>query len=68
MPKQKRKTQTKIVVTLSFVLLFSTLPLLDATPYLGIPLWVYLSFGMTLLYVLLLIYLIEKKWDTLCDS
>ena len=68
MPKQTKRAKTTIVLLLSFVVLFCTLPLLDSTPYFGIPLWVYLSFGMTLLYVVLLVFLLEKRWDALSDG
>ena len=49
----------------SFVLLFLSIPFLSSDVYYGVPLWAYASIGFTVLYALALVYLIEKKWNTL---
>ncbi len=49
----------------SFILLFFTIPFLNSDVYYGVPAWVYASLAFTVLYALVLIYVIEKKWDTL---
>ncbi len=45
------------------LLLLLTLPLLPSTPYLGLPLWVWASLGMSLVYAIVLIFAIETEWD-----
>jgi len=50
---------------LSFLLLLLTIPFLDSTLYYGVPLWVYASLGATTIYALVLIFVIEKRWNRL---
>ncbi|WP_455755731.1 hypothetical protein [Sulfurimonas sp.] len=49
----------------SFFLLLLTIPFLNSDIYFGVPLWVYASLGATTLYALVLIFVIEKKWNKL---
>ncbi|MEA2098505.1 MAG: hypothetical protein U9P72_00060 [Campylobacterota bacterium] len=49
----------------SFLLLLLTIPFLDSTIYFGLPLWVYTSLSATTLYALVLIFVIEKRWNRL---
>jgi len=49
----------------SFLFLLLSIPFLSSTIYYGVPFWVYTSLGATTIYALILIFIIEKKWDTL---
>lgn len=49
----------------AFLALFLTIPFLSSTPLFAIPLWVYGSLGATVLLALIIIYVIEKEWETL---
>ena len=53
---------------LSFLALFFTIPFFGSQIYYGIPFWVYISLGATLIYVAILLYIIEKKYSTLKES
>ncbi|MEA2048353.1 MAG: hypothetical protein U9O64_07910 [Campylobacterota bacterium] len=50
---------------ISFVVLFLTIPFLSSTPLWGVPLWVYGSLLSTIIFAVLIIAVIEKKWDSL---
>ncbi len=52
----------------SFILLFLTIPFFSSDIYYGIPLWAYISLGITILYALSLIFVIEKKWHSLKEK
>lgn len=52
----------------SFLLLFLTIPFLSSDVYYGLPFWVYTSLAATILYAILLIFVIEKKWNRLKDK
>lgn len=52
----------------SFLLLILTTPFLNSNIYYGVPLWAYASLGATVLYAVVLIYIIEKRWHTLKDK
>ncbi|MEN8302873.1 MAG: hypothetical protein ABFQ64_02230 [Campylobacterota bacterium] len=52
----------------SFVLLILTIPFLSSNIYYGIPLWVYASLSATVIYAVVLIFIIEKKWNSLKDT
>jgi len=56
------------MLKLSFILLFLTTPIFNSSIISGVPLWVYGSLGATLLYALVLIFIIEKKWSNLQES
>lgn len=45
------------------VLLLLSIPLLGGAPLIGLPLWVWGSLAATLLYGIVLIVVIEKRWD-----
>jgi len=47
---------------ISLLLLLLTLPLFPSTPYAGVPLWAWVSMGMSVLYALVLIYHIQTSW------
>ena len=47
---------------LSFLSLLLTIPLFPSTPYAGVPLWAWVSLGMSAVYALVLIFHIEKDW------
>lgn len=47
---------------LSILLLLLSIPFLSGKPYLGLPLWAWASLGATLLYAIVLILLIERRW------
>ena len=49
---------------LSFLSLCLTIPLFPSTPYAGVPLWAWISLGMSALYALILIVHIEKEWES----
>ncbi len=51
------------MLRVSFVFLFLSLPLLPSTPYSGIPLWAWASLSMSLAYAIILIFVIQKRWD-----
>jgi hypothetical protein len=53
---------------LSFFILILTIPFFSSELYYGVPFWVYISLGATLLYATVLIYVIEKKWKSLKDG
>ena len=53
---------------LSFFILLLTIPLLNSNIYYGLPLWAYASLGTTIIYAIILIFVIEKKWHTLRDK
>ncbi len=53
------------MLKISFILLFLTIPFLSSHIYFGVPLWVYASLGATVVYAFVLIYVIEKKWNSL---
>jgi len=50
---------------LSFLLLFLTIPFLSSEIYYGVPFWVYASLTATIIYAIILIFIIEKKWNSL---
>jgi len=52
----------------SFILLLLTIPFLNSDIYYGIPLWVYVSLGVTFIYAVILIFVIEKKWNKLKEN
>jgi len=52
----------------SFILLLLTTPFLNSTIYYGVPLWVYASLSVTILYAFVLIFVIEKKWNSLKEK
>jgi len=52
----------------SFLLLILTIPFLNSNIYYGIPLWVYASLSATVIYAIVLIFIIEKKWNSLKDT
>lgn len=52
----------------SFLLLILTTPFLSSDVYYGVPLWAYASLGATVLYAMVLIFVIEKRWKTLKDE
>ncbi len=52
----------------SFLLLILTIPFLNSDIYYGIPLWVYASLSATVIYAIVLIFVIEKKWHKLKES
>lgn len=56
------------MLKLSFLILLFTIPFLDSTIYYGVPLWVYASLTATIIYAILLIIIIEKKWKSLRDD
>ncbi len=51
----------------SFLLLFLTIPFFSSEIYYGVPFWVYASLGVTFVYALVLIFVIEKRWNSLKD-
>ena len=53
---------------LSFLILLFTIPLLSSTIYFGIPLWVYASLSATVIYAVVLIFIIEKRWNSLKET
>ena len=52
-----------MLLKLSPLLLFFTLPLFPATPYAGLPLWAWVSLGITVIYALILIISINKEFE-----
>jgi len=52
----------------SFLLLILTIPFLNSDIYYGIPLWVYASLSATIIYALVLIFVIEKRWNSLKNT
>ncbi|EDZ61484.1 hypothetical protein SMGD1_2358 [Sulfurimonas gotlandica GD1] len=52
----------------SFLLLFLTIPFLNSDIYYGLPLWVYASLSATVIYAIVLIFVIEKRWNKLRDK
>jgi len=50
---------------LSFIPLILTLPILGERVIFGIPLWAISSLFFTLVYSIMLIIIIDKKWDDL---
>jgi len=52
-----------MIYKLSLIILLFTLPLLPSTPYLGLPLWAWVSMGMSIIYAALLIIHIQNSWD-----
>ena len=56
------------MLKLSMILLLLSTPLLTSSIFFGLPLWVYGSLGATLLYALVLVFLIEKRWNHLKES
>lgn len=56
------------MIKLSLLTLFFTIPFFGSDIYYGVPLWVYISLGATLLYVFILLFIIEKKYHTLKDD
>ena len=56
------------MIKLSFLFLLFTLPLLGGEPFFGVPLWVWGSLTMTLLYALTLIITIERGWGRLKEK
>ncbi|WP_373004259.1 hypothetical protein [Sulfurimonas sp.] len=52
----------------SFFLLLLTIPFLNSDIYYGLPLWAYASLGATVIYAVVLIFIIEKKWNNLRDK
>ncbi len=56
------------MIKLSFLLLFLTIPLLGGKPVWGVPLWVWGSLTLTLLYAVVLLFVIERRWDSLKES
>jgi hypothetical protein len=57
-----------MILKLSFLLLFLTIPLLSSKVFYGVPLWVYGSIIATVIYAFMLIFTIEKKWKNLKDK
>ena len=53
------------MIKFSFLFLLLTIPLLSGKPLWGVPLWVWGSLGATIIYALILIFIIEMKWDDL---
>ena len=53
---------------LSFLILIFTIPFLNSNIYYGIPLWVYASLSATTIYAIVLIFVIEKKWNKLKET
>ena len=53
------------MIKLSFFLLLLTIPLLSGEPLFGIPMWAIGSLFMTLIYGIILVLIIEKKWPQL---
>ena len=49
---------------LSFFSLFMTIPFYPSTPYAGVPLWAWISIGMSIAYAIILIFHIEKEWKS----
>jgi hypothetical protein len=56
------------MIKLSFFILLLTIPLLDGTPFMGVPMWVYGSLAATVIYGIMLIIIIERRWDDLKDD
>lgn len=56
------------MIKLSILLLLLTIPFLNSEIYYGVPLWVYASLTATVIYAVLLIFIIEKKWKKLRDD
>ena len=56
------------MLKLSFLLLLLTIPFLNSDIYFGVPFWVYTSLGATIAYALVLIFIIEKRWNRLRDK
>ncbi len=52
----------------SFLLLILTIPFLNSDIYYGVPLWVYASLSATVIYAIVLIFVIEKRWHKLKDT
>jgi len=52
----------------SFFPLLLTIPFLNSDIYYGLPLWAYASLGATIFYAIVLIFIIEKKWNKLRDK
>ena len=52
----------------SFILLLLTIPFLNSDIYYGVPLWVYASLGATTIYAVVLIFIIEKRWNRLKEN
>ena len=53
------------MIKLALLLLLLTVPLLSGTPWLGLPLWVWGSLGATLAFALVIVLLIEKRWESI---
>jgi membrane protein YdbS with pleckstrin-like domain len=53
---------------LSFLLLLLTTPFLSSEIYYGIPFWVYTSLGITTIYAIVLVVIIETRWHKLRDK
>jgi len=56
------------MLKISLIFLLLSIPLLSSKIYYGLPLWVYASLGATIIYSLLLVFTIEKRWHTLKDK
>ena len=52
-----------MLLKLSPLLLFFTLPLYPSTPYAGLPLWAWVSLSVSLIYALFLIVGIDKTFS-----
>jgi len=52
----------------SFFLLLLTIPFFSSDIYYGLPLWAYASLSATVIYAIVLIFIIEKKWNKLRDE
>ncbi len=56
------------MIKLSLLALFFTIPFFGSGIYYGVPLWVYISLGATLAYVVILLFIIEQRYHTLKDE
>ncbi len=53
------------MIKLALLFLLLTLPLLSGSSWLGVPLWVWGSLGMTLLFAAVIIMIIETRWESI---
>mgnify|MGYP006909082146 CR=1 FL=1 len=54
----------KIFFKYSPLLLLLTLPLFSSTPYAGVPLWALVSIAMTIIYAIVLIFVVDKGFKS----
>jgi len=57
-----------MIFKLSFLFLLLTIPFFSSDVYYGVPLWVYISLSATIIYAILLILVIEKRWNNLKET